>query len=309
MQNLGAAVLILAMAGSVIAAEPSTPAVTQGRQPQAKQPKEKPSARSALPFEDPLAREKLEKDLWITKGVQGGLKTRDLWILQPPNPASTSNDDGDPSTATSALGSWPGNKTSPSANKSDNLTAEERARLIKEWERFVFGEPKEDPNRKNPSDDLWRQPTDRPDATSNPATDDAFKYPVKKAEPSISLNLPGASPMPDPFQPKQDIPRNDPRFSPFGSSDVPGLRPESWDPAGTRNSQFSLPGMIPQNSVGLPGANTPGTIAPNLLPSAPVGPNLSFGQPPNNLNMPGAPQGPVPSPRAHSTDSFAPRQW
>lgn len=309
MQNVGMAVLILAMAGSVIAAEPSAPAGTQGRQPQAQQPKEKPRAHSALPFDDPLAREKLERDLWITKGVQGGFKTRDLWILQPPNPPTTAIDNGDPSPTTSSLGSWPGNKTSPGANKSENLTAEERARLIKEWERFVFGEPKQDPNRKNPSEDLWRRPTDRTDAAANPATDDAFKYPAKKTEPSISLNLPGVSPMPDPLQTKQDPPGNDARFSPFGSSEVPGLRPESWNPTGTRDSRFSLPGMLPQNSLGLPGANTPGAIAPNSLPSAPVGPNLSFGQPPNDLKMPGAPQGPVPTPRAHSTDSFAPRQW
>ncbi|HPA20332.1 MAG TPA: hypothetical protein PLU30_21460 [Verrucomicrobiae bacterium] len=305
------------------AQQPAAPAPEpQARPTPARESKPKPPDRDTLPFDDPLARQKLDHDLWITKGVQGGFKTEELWILQPPAAiaAPTATETAQPKDR-NAPGSWSAMSGSMNQNRPEELTAEERVRLFQEWERFVFGEPKKSTDRSGGITDPWRKSEtrdDNPRVSSEPPKAD-FK--ISPLNPTLGSAQPqdsavGSLAPNTPPPPRTETTDIDAKFSPFGAPVVPGLRPEGWSPDAYRNSSLPLSGIVPQTPLGLPGglpATDPRTMStPNTLPFSPFSPQapgMNFGLPQNNPQMPGAPQGPTPTPRAHSTDSFMPRQW
>lgn len=298
-------IALLTLAGSALASEPSPPTDKPKQQAAAKPTNGKETRGGTLPFEDPLAREKLAKELWITKGVQGGFKTDDLWILQTPAQpqGATGNNEESPKAANS-FGNWP-TPQSASPNRSNDMIDEDRRRMVQEWERFVFGEPKKDPNRTDPANDLWQRPESKADNPATPAEGGA-----KTAEPTISFNNSSLPSTPNDLSSKPATAGSEVRFSPFDSQKVPGLRPETWNPSAVRDSRLPMGGTLPQApSIGLSIGDPLAPVSPNAQPIAPFPPNMNFGYPQNNLKIPGSQQGPVPAPRAHSTDSFIPRQW
>lgn len=311
-----AAVLPMATAQQQPARE--SPPPDQARPDSGKRPEPSPR-RDTTPFEDPLARQKLDDDLWITKGLQGGFKTDDLWILHPPQgsaPAAKDNDTLQP-LGRGTFGAWPGSPASKDANRPPELTDEERARLVKEWENFVFGEPKSSSHR-SVFGDPWSQPkTDGDGPSSSRPSDESTKPTIGSApsdapaEPSLQGDLTFGTQNPDvSLRPRMANPGQENPFSPFGPTSVPGLRPEGWLPNGSPSTSYPLTGGFPQTSQGLPGSTDPTFGTPNatpLSPFTPQMPGMNFGPPQNNFQFPGGPQGPTPTPRAHSTDSFMPR--
>lgn len=315
-------ILSLAAALPIAAAEQQSareaPPPARASRDNDKQPQPSPR-QDTMPFDDPLARQKLDDDLWITKGLQGGFKTEELWILQPPagaTPAPSNNDTGKPQ-GRGTFGAWPGTSGARDPDRPADLTDEERARLVKEWERFVFGEPKP-PGERGAFTDPWKQPEADDNSPSTPGSAGGPTKPTLGFAPlgtTVGPALPGdftaGNQTPD-LSLRPCIGGSDRQmpFSPVGADRVPGMRPEDWLPNSSRNPGFPLAGTLPQTPQDLPGSGTPTFGAPNASPHSPFAPQMpgmGFGLPQNGFQIPGGTQGPVPAPRAHSTDSFMPR--
>ncbi|MCC6355056.1 MAG: hypothetical protein IT577_14290 [Verrucomicrobiae bacterium] len=316
-------ILMLVGALSAAMAQPSPPRETPApdKAPQDKdKPARPPHQPDGKPFDDPLARQKLDDDLWITKGLQGGFKTDELWILQSPSGPNPGSGDsgGERDQNPSKFGAWPGSQAPRDPNRPAELSDQERMRLFQEWERFVFGEPKDSRGR-SPFADAPRRSGTRDDEAS-PGT----KAPTPPADsPGIGLRDTGIDPLaqggftlgtqpPDPLaRPRADTTEPKPPFSSFGAQPVPGLRSEDWFPNNSPSSPQAL-GTAPFPNPQYPAGTIPPAFgAPQPSTPSPFNtqiPGMGFGLPQNSLQIPGGPQGPVPTPRAHSTDSFMKRE-
>ncbi len=274
----------------------------------------------ALPFEDPLARMKLKDDLWITKGIQGGFKTDDLWILQTPAPpaAAPETSEIDSGLGRDALGAWPTTRGAGDANRTDDASQAERLRQMQEWERFVFGEPKPAANRSSFSDPWGQRDNDAGTTRGTPSSDPrGISQPIVPPDSPIGTGFAGEFGAPSTIgnPPATSVGRPaepaTPSLSPFGPNAVPGLRSQDWLPQDSRSSPLNPAGALPEMPLDLRGPTPQGISAPDratFSPFAPQMPGMGFAPPQNNFQIPGGPQGPVPAPRAHSTDSFMPRQ-